>query len=168
LNALVGERLARVSTTPGKTRMLNVYEVRFTPPRGAGRPVYLLDLPGYGYARASKVDRLAFRQLVADAVHRPAVRAVAWLLDLRRDPSVEDRAMLELLGESGARVLAALTKSDTVPRAARGRREQALRHILHLDEDQVLVTSARTGEGIEDLRLAFAGLLSGPAKPREA
>jgi GTP-binding protein len=162
LNALVGERLARISATPGKTRLLNVYEVRFTDPDRKGQDAYLLDLPGYGYARASKSERAGYRALLGGALDRPALRGVMWLLDLRRDPSLDDRAILELLGASGAHVLAALTKSDAVPRTDRGRREQTLRNTLRLDADQVLVTSARTGEGIEALRLALGALLSHP------
>jgi GTP-binding protein len=151
INALLGRRLARVSTTPGKTRLLNVYEVRLPPvPRAA----YLLDLPGYGYARAGKAERRAFQTLVADTLHRPSLGGVVWLLDLRRDPSIEDQAILTLLAQRGAPVLAALTKNDALGRTERGRREGALRAALGLDADQIVLTSARTGDGIADLRVA--------------
>jgi len=157
--------VARVSATPGKTRMLNVYEARFPRPGRAGtdRTAYVLDLPGYGYARASKSDRHGYRALVAATLERPALVGVIWLLDLRRDPSPDDLDLFETLGQSGARVLAALTKSDTLPRGARRDREQALRETLGMDSDQVLATSVRTGEGVEDLRRAVAALVAGAA-----
>lgn len=145
--------------------MLNVYEARFPRPNRAGteRVAYVLDLPGYGYARASKADRVGYRALVAAALERSALAGVVWLLDLRRDPSPDDLALFEALGRSGTRVLAALTKSDTLPRGARRDREQALRETLGMDSDQVLATSVRTGEGVEDLRRAVAGLVAGAA-----
>ncbi|HXF95613.1 MAG TPA: ribosome biogenesis GTP-binding protein YihA/YsxC [Gemmatimonadales bacterium] len=160
LNALVGRRVARVSGTPGKTRMLNVYEM--TLPRADRLPAcYLLDLPGYGYARAGKADRAAFRRLVRGTLDRPGLQGVVWLLDIRHDPSADDRAMQDLLARQGTRVLAALTKSDKLPRGQRLRREQALIEALGLDPDQAVATSARTGEGIAELREAIGAFLEG-------
>jgi GTP-binding protein len=175
LNALVGERIARVSATPGKTRALNVYLIPGLGVRGSGlggggarapgpeprAPFYLLDLPGYGYARASKQERAGFRRLLDRALARPRVAGVIWLLDVRREPSQEDRAMQEALATPQTRVLAAVTKSDKVPRAQRLRRESELQAALGLAADQVILTSARTGEGIPELRLAVAELVKG-------
>jgi GTP-binding protein len=152
LNAVLGRRIARVSATPGKTQALNVYHVG---------TYYALDLPGYGYARASKTDRAAFAGLVRHALTRARLRGVVWLLDIRHDPSVDDRAMQDRLAAAGTRVLAVLTKSDKLPRSPRAARAQALRATLGLDEDQVLVTSARTAEGIPDLREAIVALAAG-------
>jgi GTP-binding protein len=153
LNAIVGARIAKVSGTPGKTRMLNVFLIS-----GPGAPYYMLDLPGYGYSRASKADRTSFRRLVQHALRRERLAGVVWLLDLRREPSPDDRAMQDLLAEGGCPVLAALTKADKLPLAPRRNRERELRAILGVPEDQVIVTSARTGEGVADLREAIAGL----------
>jgi len=123
---------------------------------------YLLDLPGYGYARASQSDRRAFRLLIAHAVERPRLAGVLWLLDIRREPSDDDRAMQEFFAERETSVLAALTKSDAVTRSARTQRERELRSALELEADQMIVTSARKGEGIDDLREAIAGLIRKP------
>ena len=154
LNALVGRRIARVSATPGKTRALNVFEI----PRA-----YLLDLPGYGYSRAGKAERIAFRRLVTHVVERPRLAGVVWLLDMRRDPSPEDLAMQDLFAAAGTQVLAALTKCDKLPRGQRLARAATLREALGLDADQLLLTSARTGEGLRDLRDAVAGLVTARA-----
>ena len=167
LNAVTGTRIAKVSGTPGKTRMLNVFLVPGLGARGSGRgeaeprapspepraPLYFLDLPGYGYSRASKTERTAFRRLVTHALRRERLAGVVWLLDVRHEPSAGDRTMQDLLAAAGTRVLATVTKSDKL------RREQELRETLGLDADQIIVTSARTGEGIEELREAIAGLI---------
>jgi GTP-binding protein len=152
LNALVGRRIAKVSGTPGKTRALNVFQIGAT---------FFLDLPGYGYSRAGKADRIAFRRLVRHALGRERLAGVVWLLDIRHEPSADDRTMQDLLAERETRALAALTKGDKLPRGARRRREEELRAALGLPEDQVIVTSARTGEGISELREAIAGLIGG-------
>src|SRR5690348_16382423 len=89
LNALVGRTLARVSATPGKTRALNAFEID-----GA---YYLIDLPGYGYARASKAERAGFRPLLEGTLNRATLSGVVWLLDIRHDLSKEDREIRDLL-----------------------------------------------------------------------
>jgi GTP-binding protein len=150
LNALAGRRIAKTSGTPGKTRAMNVFEMRV---------YYVLDLPGYGYSRASRGDRAAFRGLITHTLDRPRLAGVLWLLDIRRDPSDDDRAMQELFAARETRVLAAFTKSDVLARAARARRERELQGALELDDDQLIVTSARKHEGIEELREAIAGLV---------
>jgi len=151
LNALVGRRIAKVSGTPGKTRTLNVFSVP--------GPAYFLDLPGYGYARAGKAERATFRRLVAFTLERERLAGVVWLLDIRHDPSADDRAMQDVLAEGGTRVLAALTKGDKLPKGQRQRRAGELRALLALDEDQTIVTSAQSGDGIADLRVAIAALV---------
>ena len=128
-------------------------------PRTAHRAFFFLDLPGYGYSRASQTDRRAFRLLITHALERSALAGVLWLLDIRREPSADDRAMQELFAGRGTRVLAVFTKSDTLARAGRGRRERELRRTLELDADQVIATSARRNEGIGELREAIGELV---------
>jgi len=129
--------------------------------------LYLLDLPGYGYSRASRADRAAFRGLITHTLDRPRLAGVLWLLDIRREPSDDDRAMQELVAQRETPVLAALTKSDALARAAQVRRERELRGVLELDDDQMIVTSAREEEGIAELRQAIWGLIGGgpPSDP---
>jgi GTP-binding protein len=154
LNALVGARIAKVSATPGKTRMLNVFLIA-----SLGTPTYFLDLPGYGYARASKPERRAFRGLVKHTLGRPRLTGAVWLLDLRHEPSADDRDMQDLLAEAGTRVLATATKADKLPRGRREARERELRAALALDADQCIMTSVKSGEGIGELREAIVGLM---------
>jgi len=176
LNALVGHRIAKISGTPGKTRALNVFLI---PGLGAGAsglghetptpgpqapgPLYFLDLPGYGYARAGKAQRTAFRALVKYALQRERLRGVVWLLDIRHSPSSDDRVMQDVLVAGETHVLTALTKGDKLSVGQRRTRERELREELELPEDQVVVTSARTGDGIVELREAIEGLVRGAA-----
>jgi GTP-binding protein len=168
LNKLTGSRIAKVSGTPGKTRAMNVFAVsgawdvgRDNDPRPTPHALYFLDLPGYGYSRAAKADRTAFRRLVNHTLNRERLAGVVWLLDIRHEPSEDDLTMQDLLAERETRALAALTKGDKLPRRERERREQELRVALGLPEDQVIVTSAKTGEGIADLKEAITGLIGG-------
>src|SRR5467141_241458 len=155
LNALVGRRIAKISGTPGKTRALNVFLIDASH--------YFLDLPGYGYARAGKAQRAAFRGLVKHALRRERLRGVVWLLDIRHSLSADDQAMQDALADDETRVLAAITKGDKLSTGERRTRERELREELELPEDQVVVTSAKTGEGIAELREAIADLVRGVA-----
>jgi len=153
LNGLVGRRaLARTSRTPGKTRALNVFTW--------GETLYLVDVPGYGWARAGQQDRAAWRTLVEGYLAtRPRLAGVLWLLDMRRDPSPEDHEVGAALATRGVPVLAVLTKADQVPRGKRLRRLRTIVVALALEEDACLVTSATSREGMEDLRESVLGLV---------
>lgn len=144
LNALTGESgLARVSATPGKTTLLNVYQLA---------NCYLVDLPGYGWARASKTARHGYRQLVDTYIlKRQTLAGVTWLLDIRHDPSADDLAMQELLVRAERPALIVFTKADKLTQRERSRRAKDLRAALGLHEDQVQVVSSRTGYGISEL-----------------
>ncbi|HEY7613062.1 MAG TPA: ribosome biogenesis GTP-binding protein YihA/YsxC [Gemmatimonadales bacterium] len=144
LNALVGRPgLARVSGTPGKTTLLNAFRLP---------GFYLVDLPGYGFARAGKAARAGYRRLVTRYLgERPSLTGVVWLLDIRHDPSKDDLEIQRLLVESGRPVLAALTKGDKLGRAAGRTRARELAATLGLSQDQVQLTSSRSREGIAEL-----------------
>ena len=95
-------------------------------------------------------------------LRRDRLRGVVWLLDIRHPLSADDQAMQDALAEEEkTRVLAALTKGDKLSSGERSTRERELREELGLPEDQVVVTSAKTGEGIVDLKDAIAGLIGG-------
>lgn len=148
LNALTGRRaLARVSGTPGKTQLLNIYRLP---------ALYLIDLPGYGYARASQGERAGYRRLLETLLRdRRSLAGVIWLLDIRHPPSADDLAFHRLLGQAEIGVLVVLTKADKLSRAGQGRAARERAAELGLEHDQVLVVSAERGEGIVDLASAI-------------
>ena len=154
LNALVGQPgLARVSATPGKTTLLNAFRLP---------TFYLVDLPGYGFARAGKAARVGYRRLVTGyLIDRASLAGVVWLLDIRRDPSPDDREIQEILIEGGRPVLAALTKSDKLSRTAAGERAKALAAALGLQDDQVQVTSSKSRLGITELGESILATVGG-------
>ncbi|HWP36966.1 MAG TPA: ribosome biogenesis GTP-binding protein YihA/YsxC [Gemmatimonadales bacterium] len=154
LNALAQRRrLAHTSSTPGKTRACNVFDVD-------GR-YYLVDLPGYGYAAASKRTRDALGRLLAAYFAARLPAGTVWLLDVRRDPSPDDRAMAALLAERRVPVLVALTKADKIAWGQRRARRDAIRRSLGVDvpENRYVFTSARTREGVVELREAIERLV---------
>ena len=154
INAVCSSRgLARVSKTPGKTRACNVYDVD-------GR-WYLVDLPGYGFARASHQDRRAFQQLLTEYVEgRKLLAGAVWLLDIRREPSPEDLAMGRRFAAKAVPVLAAITKADKVPRGRRQARLLSIAAAVNLPEEQAILTSTQTGEGVDDLRDSISALVA--------
>jgi len=144
VNALLGRPgLARVSGTPGKTTLLNAFRLP---------ALYLIDLPGYGFARAGKAARAGYRRLVTRYLReRPGLAGVVWLLDVRHPPSRDDREIQELLIASGRPVLAVLTKGDKLTRSAQAARTRELATALGLQDDQVQLTSSTTGLGLAEL-----------------
>jgi GTP-binding protein len=155
INALVRQRVARTSAAPGKTRLANVYRVV----RGGGAPFYLLDLPGYGYARAPKTARgsatPAEARQASAAEFEAIVRAVfargpaGLLLVDSRHPGLEsDTAAWSWIREAAGTPAVVATKIDKL---GRGERIRALRTFESVLATSVLPVSAVTGEGLDEL-----------------
>jgi GTP-binding protein len=144
LNALTGRRaLARVSQTPGKTQLLNIFRLP---------SLYLIDLPGYGFAQASQGARKAYRALLeAMLTTRSSLTGVIWLLDIRHTPSADDVDFQTLLATAERNVLVVLTKADKMTRNQQNAALTLRARELGVATDQIQVVSARTGQGIADL-----------------
>lgn len=171
INALVGRPLARASGAPGKTRLINLYRVTLEGPRGAR--LYLVDLPGYGFARGGSRD---FAGIVeeyfgpglkagttdiggARLQPRPRIAAVVLTLDARHPGLPQDLAALSWLDARNEPVVPVATKIDKLTRA-----EQM--HALRAFEDSckrpVLPVSAETGEGLDRLWKQIVKLVNRP------
>ena len=154
INRLLGrKRLAPTSATPGKTRKIQFIEIN--------ESFYLADLPGYGYAKLPvKVKELWRRNVDRYLEKSRSLRGVVFLLDIRREISDLDLQMLLHLARRKIPLLLALTKADKLSRSQRGKRLESLRAALggSVAEDQVIVTSARTGEGCAELLDAVQSL----------
>jgi GTP-binding protein len=157
LNRLVGrKKLALVSRTPGRTRQINFFRVndRFV----------LADLPGYGYARVSKERKTEWRPLLEKYIGKTSQLAgVVQLLDMRREPSEDDVAMLDFLAHLGMPTIVVLTKSDKLSRKAAADRADSIARSLLLDPEQTIPFSAVTGEGRDELASAIVSAVAGAA-----
>jgi len=163
INRLLGRtrtQVARVSATPGKTQEINFYRIGV---RDAGREYefLLVDLPGYGFARAPEAVRRKWRPLIESYLTgTPALRGVVQLIDARHGPSAEDHRMLDYLMATGLPTLFALTKVDKVKRSQRAERLAAAIGQLGVAAEQAVAFSAATGEGRDDLLDSIRTLLS--------
>ena len=173
INALVRQNIARTSAAPGKTRLANIYRVT----RGGGPPLYLVDLPGYGYARGDRADieattRAFFGREGQDGLEGrdgkshpagpahpapPAHIAALLLVDARHPGLDSDRAAWQWVTASVANCAVAATKIDKL---ARGERIRALRELESVFEHSVLPVSAVTGEGLDELWTLIDRLLN--------
>jgi GTP-binding protein len=143
INVLTRQRLARTSAAPGKTRLANVYRIA----RGGLPPFYLVDLPGYGYARRSKGDDgISFEKLTEAFFSREQASALL-LVDTRHPGLESDRAAWQWLH----RAAPAAVVGTKIDKLARGQRKLALRQLESVFEDTVLPVSAVTGEGLDEL-----------------
>ncbi|MEA4923801.1 MAG: ribosome biogenesis GTP-binding protein YihA/YsxC [Syntrophomonadaceae bacterium] len=153
INRLVNRRnLAKSSSTPGKTRTINYYFIN--------AQWYLVDLPGYGFARVAKTEKEKWGRMIENYLRsRTQLRGVIQLLDIRHAPNQNDILMKNWLQNSAIPLLVVATKADKVSRGARQKNLNIIRKTLELDENP-LVFSAETGEGGEDLAEAISEIIS--------
>jgi GTP-binding protein len=153
LNALVRRKsFARVSRTPGRTREINFFRVNNT--------YVLVDLPGYGYARISKAKKAEWRPMIESYLRRTTqLRGIVLLLDIRREPSEDDRAMLDFLAELGVPTIIALTKADKLTKSDAREKVAKVSRMLALEPDQVIQFSAHSGEGRVELLEAITQIV---------
>jgi GTP-binding protein len=143
INALVGRRLARTSAAPGKTRLANIYRIA----RGSSGAMFLVDLPGYGYARGGPGPGRTGFDALARAVfeRRPAALL---LVDARHPGLASDVTAWEWLGAAANGAAIVATKIDKL---ARGERIRAMRTVESVFHAPALPVSAATGEGMDEL-----------------
>jgi GTP-binding protein len=153
LNALTGRKaIARTSVTPGRTQELNIFEV------GEPTRLRLVDMPGYGFAKAPPRTVEQWRRLVRDYLRgRQALRRTLLLIDARHGLKPADAEMMAMLDEAAVGYRLVLTKADKVKpsdlaEVLGATTVAARKHAAAYP--QVLATSAQTGQGIEDLRVA--------------
>jgi len=157
INALTGRTsLARVSVTPGRTRELNFFTL------GKDAALYLVDMPGYGYARAPKSSVRGWTRLIRDYLRgRRELKRVYLLIDARHGIKENDKETMALMNESAVSYQVVLTKADKPKASELEAVKVKVAEILAKHPaayPQVLMTSARTGGGIPELRAAIAAL----------
>ncbi len=160
INALVGQDgLARTSRTPGRTRLINWFEI------GSRPPFFLVDLPGYGYAEVSQAVRESWRPLIETYLERrTSLAGVLLLIDIRRNTQDEELDFVPWLAQRGTPLVVALTKADKLPKNKRALEAARARQLLGLRRDPVCV-STLSGEGIEPLRRSILALAAPKPAP---
>lgn len=145
-------RIARVSGEPGKTQTLNFFRVN--------DDFFLVDLPGYGFAKVPDKVREKWKTLIEGYLSREGrIKGVVHLVDARHDPSPLDRQMLDYLSALKLPTLVVITKVDKLKRSQRKEQLRKIGEVLALDREQVLPFSSKTGEGREELLASIEHLI---------
>ena len=146
INALMNRKsLARTSAAPGKTQTINFYNVN--------EAIYLVDLPGYGYARASEEIKAKWGKMIEDYLHQSnEIRTVFLLIDIRHDPTENDRIMYRWILDHGYEPIIIATKLDKIKRSQVQKQIKAVRQGLKVVPGTMIIPfSAQTKQGREEI-----------------
>lgn len=146
INALMNRKsYARISGKPGKTQTINFYNIN--------RAFYLVDLPGYGYARVSQQEKQKWGQMVERYLHgSKQLRAVFLLIDIRHDPSANDKMMYDWIVAQGYSPIIIATKLDKIKRSQKDKQVKAIRQGLCLPPGTAVIPfSSVTKQGRDEI-----------------
>lgn len=146
INCMVNRKaLARTSQNPGKTRTINFYNVE--------NLVHFVDLPGYGYARASKAEVAKWGKMIEEyLLERNQLKSIILLIDIRHEPSQNDKMMYDWLKHYGYKIIIVTTKSDKLKRSQINKHTSMISKSLGLDKEDILVPfSSETRDGRDKL-----------------
>ncbi|HZK86962.1 MAG TPA: ribosome biogenesis GTP-binding protein YihA/YsxC [Syntrophomonas sp.] len=157
INKVVNRKnLAKSSSTPGKTRTINYYILN--------SEWYMVDLPGYGFARVSKAEREKWGRMIEKYLsNRGQLRGVVQLLDIRHPPTENDIKMKQWLEHYEIPILLVATKTDKVSRNEKNKNIAVIKKTLNLSPDQLPIAfSAESGEGLAEVKEALEEILKNP------
>lgn len=139
------KKLARTSQKPGKTQTLNFY--------GINERFYFVDVPGYGFAKVSKKDREAWGVMIETYLQkRKQLQAVVLIIDIRHEPTNDDKMMYDWLKHFDIPVIVVATKCDKVSKGQWDKQKKIIKQKLELHpNDPLIVFSAETGHGKDDV-----------------
>ncbi len=146
INALMNRKsYARISATPGKTQTINFYNIN--------EELYLVDLPGYGYAKVSEKEKKEWGRLIERYLHSSLkLKAVFLLIDIRHDPSANDRLMYEWIVSQGYHPIIIATKLDKIKRSQTAKQLKAVRQGLGLSSGTIIIPfSSVTKQGRDEI-----------------
>ncbi|MGI6240022.1 MAG: ribosome biogenesis GTP-binding protein YihA/YsxC [Christensenellales bacterium] len=148
-------KLARTSSAPGKTRLINIYAVN--------EQFFLVDLPGYGFAKASKEERGKWGEMIEGYLEGSRyLRHVLQLVDIRHEPTADDQLMVNYLRHYDIPFTVVATKADKLSKAARGRNIPAICRKLAVQPWEIIPYSVEDGTGRQPLYEAIGGVLERP------
>lgn len=146
INALMNRKsYARISSTPGKTQTINFYNIN--------EELYFVDLPGYGYARVSEKEKKEWGRLIERYLHGSSrLKAVFLLIDIRHDPSANDKLMYEWIVSQGYQPIIIATKLDKIKRSQSAKHLKAVRQGLGLSSGVIVIPfSSVTKQGRDEI-----------------
>ena len=146
INGLMNRKsFARTSATPGKTQTINFYNIN--------QELYLVDLPGYGYAKVSEQEKKKWGQMIERYLHQSKqLRAVFLLIDIRHAPSANDKMMYDWILSQGYHPIIIATKLDKLKRSQVQKQVKVVRQGLGLSKDSILIPfSAVTKQGRDEI-----------------
>ena len=146
INALMNRKsLARTSSQPGKTQTINFYNIN--------DELYFVDLPGYGYAKVSQQEKEKWGKMIEKYLHRSKVlQAVLLLVDIRHEPSANDKQMYEWIMANGYHPIVIATKLDKINRSQIAKQVKIVKQGLGVDKDTIVIPfSAETKQGREEI-----------------
>ena len=149
INALCRNgKLAKTSGTPGKTRLLNVFEIN----GGMGDAFHLIDLPGYGFARVDKGEKLRWGEMMQGYFDNTReLKLVLQLVDIRHEPTQDDIDMVNFLRATGAKFQLIATKADKISRGARMKYTAPIGRALQTQPWELICWSSENGNGRDQL-----------------
>ncbi len=154
INALMNRKsLARTSAQPGKTQTINYYNINDA--------VYFVDLPGYGYAKASEEVKAKWGKMIEDYLHKSKqLKAVFQLIDIRHSPSENDRIMYDWIVNQGYHPIIIATKLDKINRSQIQKQVKLIKTTLQVEPDTVIIPfSAETKQGREEIYEIIDGII---------
>ncbi len=154
INSLMNRKsYARTSSQPGKTQTINFYNINDA--------MYLVDLPGYGYANASPAVKAKWGKMIEKYLRQSAnLKQVFLLVDIRHDPSENDKMMYNWIVDNGFRPVIIATKLDKLKRSQIAKHVKAVRTGLGLKEDDILIPfSSQTKQGLDELWNTIEGYI---------
>ena len=153
LNALLGSKQAKVSSTPGRTRAINFFSITDTPQRQQPQ-MYFADLPGYGYAKISKSISAEWPKFIEPYLaERTTLALCLCLVDSNIPPQQSDMQLIEFFKHTGRRLIVVATKADKLSGNGRAKAQAALKKGLQAED--VILCSAKTKAGLKELWAAI-------------
>ena len=158
LNSLAQRKaLAKVSATPGKTRMINIFD--------ADQRFLLVDLPGYGFAKVTREEQERWGKMMSEYFQKSRTLCLTLhLIDIRHEPTRDDVTMNRFLRETGQPFFVVATKMDKISRAQKARSLSQIGRTLEVQPWQILPYSSETGEGRKELLRVIEEALPGGKK----
>lgn len=162
INTIINRKnLARTSSQPGKTQTINFYLINDA--------WYFVDLPGYGFARVSHADRNSWKTMIESYLAQRAPLKEIWqLVDIRHPPTEQDKQMYDWISHYGFSKLIIVTKADKISKGQRVKHLSVIGKELGAKQEELVVFSAETREGHEELFNRLEAFIGCPGQNEEA